>query len=307
MFKVHILGTSSATPAYQRFTSAQVVNYNDRYYLIDCGEGTQMQMKRYRVKASRLDAIFISHIHGDHIFGLPGLVSTMSIMERPRPLPIFGPRALKTILDSLLELTDTYLKYELQFHAMEDFQPGDVIYSTDRMEVVALPLKHRTFCRGFLFREVNKRRRFDFYKAKGLDIPKEYFHLLKQENDVTLPDGRIVRCDEVLLPREPALSYAYCSDTCYHEPLVPFVKGASVMYHEATFLHNLKGRAEETYHSTALEAGRIAALAEVKKLLIGHYSARYRDLKPLLEEAQTAFEATELAAEGKVIDLKKDV
>lgn len=307
MFTVRILGSSSATPAFSRYTSAQVVNYNDRYYLVDAGEGLQMQLQRYRIKYSRIDAVFISHLHGDHILGVPGLLASLSIFERLAPLPVFAPAGLKEILDIIFKYSDTYLKYDLQFHPLEDYAPGDVIFETDRLTVKTIPLHHRAFCRGFLFQERNKRRKFNFYKAKELGIPKEYFHLLKRENDVTLPDGQEIAADTVLFPREAPLSYAYCSDTCPNEEMMPLIDQASLLYHEATFMDNMKDRAADTHHSTAAEAGRTAAAAHVRKLIIGHFSARYRDLEPLLEEARSEFPNTELALEGRVFDLRKDV
>jgi len=307
MFSVRILGSSSATPAFQRFTSAQVVNYHDRYYLIDCGEGVQMQLQKYRIKYSRIDGIFISHLHGDHILGAPGLLSSLSIFERKNPLPIYAPRGLKEILELIFHHSDTQLSYELQFHALEDFEAGDVIFSTDRLEVKTIPLQHRTFCNGFLFQEKNKRRKFNFYRAKELGIPKEYFHLIKQGNDVTLKDGTHIPVDEVLFPAEEPLSYAYCSDTRYNDTYIPYFEKATLLYHESTFLDVMKARAETTDHSTAKEAGMAARRADVKKLIIGHFSARYKDLTPLKDEAREEFPNTSLALEGRVFDLRKDV
>lgn len=307
MFTVRILGTSSATPAFSRFTASQVVNYNDRYYLVDCGEGTQMQLQRYRIKYSRIDAIFISHLHGDHILGAPGLLASLSIFERKGPLPVYAPSGLKEIIEIIFKYSDTYLKYDLQFHALEDFEPGEVIFETERLSVKTIPLLHRDFCRGFLFQEKNKRRKFNFYKAKEMGIPKEYFHLLKQENDITLPDGRVIAADEVLFDRGDPLSYAYCSDTFPNEEMMPHIENVSLLYHESTFLDALKKRAADTHHSTAKDAGIAAARSNAKKLVIGHFSARYRDLEPLLEEARAEFENTELAVEGRLFDLRKDV
>ena len=307
MFSVRILGSSSATPAFSRFTSAQVVNFNDRYYIVDCGEGTQMQLQKYRIKFSRIDALFISHLHGDHMLGAPGLLSSLSIYERTKPLHLFAPKGLMEILNMIFKSSDTVLQYEIVFHALEDFEPGQVIFSTDRLEVVSLPLEHRAFCRGFLFREKNKRRKFDFFKAKALEIPKEYFHLLKQERDVTLKDGRQIKADDLLFEKEAPLSYAYCSDTMAAPKLQPYIENVTLLYHEATFMSDLEARAHQTHHSTAAEAGRVAQNAKVQKLIIGHFSARYRDLDPLLFEAQSEFSNTELAIEGKVFDLRKDV
>lgn len=307
MFTVRILGSSSATPAFSRYTSAQVVNYSDRYYLIDCGEGVQVQLQKYKIKYSRIDGIFISHLHGDHILGAPGLLASLSIFERTAPLPVYAPKGLEEILNVVFRQSETDLKFELEFHALEDFEPGEVIFETERMEVRSIPLEHGTFCRGFRFSEKNKRRKFNFYKAKELGIPKEYFHLIKQERDITLPDGREIPADDVLMEREPPLSYAYCSDTCPNEATLEHIRDVSLLYHESTFMDVLRDRARHTFHSTAREAGHVAASVNAKKLVIGHFSARYRDLEPLLAEARTEFENTDLATQGRVFDLKKDV
>ncbi len=307
MFTVRILGSSSATPAFQRFTSSQVVNYNDRYYLIDCGEGTQMQLQKYRIKYSRIDGLFISHLHGDHILGAPGLLASLSIFERKNPLPVYAPKGMKEILELVFLHSDTNLSYEIQFHALEDFEPGSVIFQTDRLEVTTIPLQHHTFCNGFLFNEKNKRRKFNFYKAKELQVPKEYFHLLKQGNDIKLESGKKIKAEDVLFPAEPPLSYAYCSDTRYHEAYLAYFKGVSLLYHESTFLDELSARAESTDHSTAKEAGLAAKRVNASKLIIGHFSARYKDLTPLQEEARTEFPNTELAIEGRIFDLRKDL
>ena len=307
MFNVKILGNSSATPAFGRFPSCQVVNYNDRYYLIDCGEGAQMQLQKFRIKFPRIDGIFISHLHGDHILGLPGLLSSFSIFERNSPLILVGPAALMDILSLIFKHSDTYLKYEIEFRALEDFEPGSEVFGTDRLSVSNIMLRHRTFTRGFVFREKNKRRKFNFFKAKELEIPRDYFHLLKQENTITLPDGRIITPDDVLHPREVPLGYAYCSDTKFFPELSDSIRGVDLLYHEATFMEDLRNRADETHHSTAKDAGKTAALAEVKKLIIGHFSARYKDLEGLLSEAQSEFPETELALEGRVYEVKQNV
>lgn len=307
MFTVQILGNSSATPAFNRFPSSQLINFNDRYYLMDAGEGVQMQLQRYHLKLSRIDAIFISHLHADHILGLPGLLASLSIFERNTPIVLVGPRGLLEILELIFRHSDTILKYKIDFFALEDFAPGDIVFQTDRLKVTNFELYHRTFCRGYRFGEQNKRRKFNFFKAKELDVPREYFHLLKQENDVTLPDGRKVTADEVLLERESLLSYSYCSDTRFDERIVEQIAGSTLLYHEATFMESLRNRADQTWHSTARDAGRMAALAQVSQLAIGHFSARYRDLEPLLEEARLEFPSAELALEGRIFDLRTHV
>lgn len=307
MFSVQILGNSSATPAFNRFPSAQVLNFNDRYYLIDCGEGLQMQLQKYHIKFSRIDGIFISHLHADHILGLPGLLASLSIFERTTPVVLVAPRGIMDVLEPIFRHSETILKYKIDFRPLEDVEPGGIVFETERLRVNCFELFHRTYCRGFRFSEQNKRRKFNFFRAKELEIPREYFHLLKQENDVTLPDGRSIRADEVLHPREHILSYSYCSDTRFDERIAPFIEGSSLLYHEATFMEDMRARADQTWHSTAMDAARMALLSQAERLAIGHFSARYRDLVPLLEEARSLFPSTELALEGRTFDLKTNV
>lgn len=307
MFQVQVLGTSSAIPTKNRQLSAQVVTINDRHHLVDCGEGTQMQLLKYKVKLARLDAIFISHLHGDHVLGLPGLLNSLTLYERNFPLLLFAPKDLESILDVFFTKTYSSLGYDLDFVPLEDFVPGETIYQQEAYRVELLPLSHSLFCRGFRFVETNKKAKFDFYKAKSLEIPNQFFTLLKQGNTVTLDDGRMIQPENVLLPPDPPHSFAYCSDTCYHEELVEFISQTQLLYHEATFMHNLKSRAKSTFHSTALEAGMIAYKAQVNHLLLGHYSARYRNLTPLLEEARTVFPNTDLSIDGQVYQLKNYV
>ena len=304
MFQVQVLGTSSAIPTNQRKLSGQVVTVNDRHHLVDCGEGTQMQLLRYKVKLSRLDAIFISHLHGDHVLGLPGLLNSLTLYERNFPLFLFGPAGLDEMLEVFFRQTHGHLGYDLVFTALEEFKPGDIIYEKAGFQVQLLPLNHSIYCCGFKFKETNKRHKFNFFKAKSMEIPNQYFGLLKQGNTVTLDDGRTINPEDVLLPPDPPNSYAYCSDTCYFEELIDYISETQLLYHEATFLHNLKSRASATFHSTALEAATIAKSAKVNHLLLGHYSARYRNLSPLLEEARSVFPNTDLASEGNIYKLK---
>lgn len=304
MFQVQVLGTSAAIPTQNRMPSAQVVTINDRHHLVDCGEGTQMQLLRHKVKFSRLDAIFISHLHGDHVLGLPGLLTSLSMYERNFPLKMFGPSGLKDMLDNVFKHTQSYLNYELEFIPTDDFAAGEVIYEADRFQVEILPLQHRIFCRGYRFSEVKKRPKFDFYKAKSLEIPNQYFPLLKQGNAVTLPDGRIIEAEMVMNEADKPLSFAYCSDTRYSEALIDYIRDTRLLYHESTFLHSLKDRAVHTHHSTALEAGQIARQAGVGQLILGHFSARYKDLTPLLDEARSVFPNTQLARDGHVFNVK---
>ncbi|MFN0203546.1 MAG: ribonuclease Z [Bacteroidia bacterium] len=306
MFRVQVLGTGSAVPTFYRGLSAQVVTYNDRHYLIDCGEGTQVQIMRCKIKLHRLDAIFISHLHGDHVLGLPGLLSSLSMEGRETALKLYAPAALKSVLELILQQTHSYLSYPLQFIPTEDFAIGSELFATDALTVRALPLTHRIFCRGFRFEEVNKKPKFDFYKAKALEVPNPYFHLLKQGNSITLENGEIITPDMVLLPPDAPHSYCYCSDTAYYEKLIPYIHQTSLLYHEATFTEELKKRAKDTAHSTAKQAATIALKADVKRLLLGHFSARYTDLTPLWNEARAVFPNTYLAEDTGIYEIDSD-
>ncbi len=300
MFYVQTLGSSSALPIPGRGVSSQVVTYNDKHYLIDCGEGTQTQMMRFKTKMHRIEALFISHLHGDHILGLPGLLSSFSLEGREKALKIHAPAAIKTLLDTVFQLTFSYLSYPIEIIPLEDFQVGQVLFSTDSLQVSLLPLKHRIYCRGFLFKEVNKKPKFNFYKAKALDIPNNYFHLLKLGNNITLEEGTFITADQVLDPPDLPQSFAYCSDTAYYPDLVPHIQGVNLLYHEATFANDQQQRAKETAHSTAEQAATIAQAAQVGQLLLGHFSARYKDLSVLWEEAKAIFPNTLLANDGEV-------
>ncbi len=300
MFQVQTLGTSSALPIPGRGVSSQVISYNDKHYLIDCGEGTQTQMMRFKTKMHRIEAIFISHLHGDHILGLPGLLSSFSLEGREKPLKIHAPANVRSLLDTVFQLTMSYLSYPIEIIPLEDFYVGQTIFQTDSLAVKLLPLKHRIYCRGFLFYEINKKPKFDFYKAKELDIPNNYFHLLKLGNNITLDDGRYILAEQVLNPPDLPKSFAYCSDTAYYPELVPHIQGVNLLYHEATFAQSEQKRATETAHSTATEAATIAQHANVKQLLLGHFSARYKDLSVLLNEAKSVFPNTYLANDGEI-------
>jgi ribonuclease Z len=263
-----------------------------------------MQFLKHKVRFSRLDAVFISHLHGDHILGLPGLLTTLSMYERNFPLKLFAPANLQEIMNVIFTYTYSRLNFELEFIPTEDYEPGSLLYQTDRYQVRLLPLEHRIFCRGFRFEEINKRPRFDFYKAKALEIPNNYFPLLKQGNSIRLDDGREIHPEEVLRPADPPAAYSYCSDTRYSEALIPHLEGTDLMYHESTFLEAHRARAEETWHSTTLDAARVACRSGARHLLLGHFSARYHDLQPFLDEAQSIFPRTQLAREGARYELK---
>lgn len=296
-FEVTILGSSSATPAYNRNPSSQVLNINEKLYLIDCGEATQHQMNKYRVKHSRIDHIFISHLHGDHYLGLLGLISTMHLNGRVKPLELFAPEPLKEIIDLHLHHSQTVLRYNLNFHPIPHDKPT-IIFESNHITVETIILKHRIPCTGFLFQEKSRKRRVNMKKLEEHQISLDHINLLKDGFDYTEPGGKTIPNEELTLDPFPVRSYAYCSDTIYTEDFLDQIKDADMLYHEATFMHDMLDRATETYHTTALQAGSLAAKTKVKKLIIGHFSARYKDLTPLLNECRSVFRESYLAEEG---------
>lgn len=297
-FEVTILGSNSATPAYGRNQTSQIININDKLYLVDCGEGTQLQLLRYGIKGSRIKGIFISHLHGDHYLGLVGLISSMHLNGRTEELIIFGPPPLKKIIDIHLKYSDTRLRYPLIFSGTRHTE-AEEIYRSESFTVSSFPLNHRVPCTGFMFREVPPLPKLNMDEVTRLNIPTELLSGIKHGDDYIDAKGERHPCSVLTHPPRAARSYAYCSDTLATGSYHPFIKGADLLYHEATFLHEMLERATETYHTTALQAGEIAKLCEVKKMLIGHFSARYRVLDELLAESQSVFGNTELAIEGR--------
>jgi len=296
-FKITILGSSGALPAYGRFPSSQLVEIQNRHFLVDCGEGAQMQLMKFQANLHRINHIFVSHLHGDHYLGLIGLLSSMHLLGRKDELHIYGPPPLRELIDQHLLHSQTVLRYPLHFHPTQDQQRA-VLLETEHLQVTSFPLDHRIPCTGFRFDEKPRLPSIDRAKAEAAGVPVAYFGRIKQGQDYTAPDHTVHRWQDLTSPPAPPRSYAYCSDTIRTDLYLPYIQQVGLLYHEATFLHEMLDRAEETYHTTALQAGQIAAEAGARKLLIGHYSARYKDLKPLLEESRTAFSETELALEG---------
>ncbi len=297
-FELTILGSSSATPAFNRNPSAQLLNINEKYYLIDCGEATQNQLNRFRIRSHRIDHIFITHLHGDHYLGLIGLLSSLHLAGREKPLDVFGPPELLEIINIQLKYSQTTLRFELLFHAIDATQSA-LIYENNDITVNTIILNHRIPCTGFLFTEKPRKRKVNMEKVAEYGIPAEYIPLLKLGNDYEdVKQQRVISNAELTSSPIPPRSFAYCSDTLYNESFLHQIKGVSILYHEATFLHELLPRAEETFHTTALQAGQLAQKAEVGKLIIGHFSARYKELNTLLEESKTAFDNSYLAIEG---------
>ena len=301
---VTILGANSAIPTATRYPTAQVVDINQSRYLVDCGEGAQMQLRRNRIKLQRIKAIFISHLHGDHYFGLIGLINTMHMLGRNIPLHIYGPPQLLDVLNLQLDLADTKLSYPWKFHALT-FDESKLIYNDVGVEVHTIPLDHGIECSGFLFKEKPRKRKIIRELIGELNIPLEQIPKIKAGADFIHESGEVYPNDKVTVPPKPSYSYAYCSDTQYNERIIPIIKEVDLLYHEATFLEDRRERAQHTKHSTAKDAATIAKKANVGNLIIGHYSARYFDFQDHLDEAKTVFEQTYLAREGMVFELPK--
>ncbi|WP_448699039.1 ribonuclease Z [Mucilaginibacter sp. AW1-3] len=297
-FDVTILGSSSATPIYNRNPTAQALNINERFYLIDCGEGTQQQMLRFDIKSSRIDYIFISHLHGDHYLGLVGLLSSLHLNGRKKPITLFGPANLKEIIDLQFQYSETVLHFDLIFQAIDPSAPAVILDNQD-ITVETIILDHRIACTGFLFRQKKRLRKIIKDKVEALDIPVSYYPLLKRGTDYFATDGSVYPNADLTTDAEAPKAYAYCSDTLYNESYFKQIAGVELLYHEATFAHDMLDRANETHHTTALQAGEVAKTVGAKKLIIGHFSARYKTLGELLDEARSVFPDTELAIEGK--------
>ncbi len=297
--KVSVLGSNSAIPTLKRHPSAQVVWADQMPYLIDCGEGTQLQMRRYGIKFQRIRQIFISHLHGDHYFGLLGLLTSMSLLGREKELTVFGTKGLVDIVETNFRHSKTRLNYPCHFVELEEGQTGQ-IYEDERLKVECFPLRHRIPTFGFVFRE--KPRDPHFLKEKGeeFDVPVEAIQDIKAGSDFTTKDGRSIPNSELVSSKIEPEAFAYCSDTNFFPEIIPHIKGVNLLYHEATFMEDMKKRAKETFHSTAKQAAELALQANVGKLIIGHFSTRYDDLEPLLLEVKEVFPNADLALEGEI-------
>jgi ribonuclease Z len=304
IFKLKILGNNSAIPAHDRNQSSQILQLDSQYVLIDCGEGTQIQLSKQGVRLGRIKTILISHLHGDHYFGLIGLISTMHLFHRKHKLTIFSPPELEKILELQLQASETDLSFPLEFVPL-DHEGVKQIHQEEQFSIKAFPLEHGIKCFGFLIEENPKQWRINKEKLPP-DILIQEIITLKRGNTVFNADGSVkYQLEEYTLPPRKSRSYAYCSDTSYNEDIIPFVKDVDLLYHEATFADEMEDRAVRTHHSTATQAATIARKAAVKKLLLGHYSTRYKDPTLLLEEARRIFEETYLTHEGESIILNE--
>lgn len=299
--RLTILGCYAATPRTLTNPTAQVLEINNHIILIDCGEGTQVELRRRKVKFSRINHIFISHLHGDHFFGLPGLISTMRLLGREKELHVYGPKGIKEVITLLLKLGDSWTNYPLLFHELISKEP-ELVFEDKKISVTTIPLNHRIYTNGFLFKEKEGKRKLNIDAAQYYGIDKAYYQNIKNGKDITLDNGETIRNKELTFDPPKPKSYAFCSDTVYDTNLSEQLKGVDVLYHESTFLESESELATKTKHSTALQAAKTAKAANVKTLVLGHYSTRYKSIELFKEEATTIFSNVLLADDGRAFD-----
>ncbi len=299
--KLTILGCYSATPRTLNNTTSQVLELGNHMFLIDCGEGTQVQLRKHKIKFNRIKHIFISHLHGDHFFGLVGLISTFRLLTRETDLHIYGPKGIKEVVTLQMKLADSWTNYNLIFHELTS-HASELIFEDEKIEVHTIPLDHRIYTNGYLFREKEGPRKLLIHAVEEANIDVAYYRKLTQGFDVENEDGITIKNELVTKAGPKPKSYAFCSDTMYKEEIVPIIKDTDVLYHESTFLEKHAHLGPKTKHATAKEAATIAKLANVGTLLLGHYSTRYKGLNEFKEEAQEVFENVELCDDGKVFE-----
>jgi|TARA_B110000003_G_scaffold73550_1_gene74961 ribonuclease Z len=299
--KLSILGCYSATPRIIAHTTSQVLETRGHVFLIDCGEGTQIELRKHKIKFNQIKHIFISHLHGDHYFGLIGLISTFNLLNRDTNLHIYGPKGLKEIITLQIKLANSWTNYKLIFHELHS-SSSDLIFEDEKISVHTIPLDHRIYTNGFIFKEKPFNRKLDINKVEDLNIDKAYYRKLKQGEDVINEKGEIIRNELVTLLGRSTKSYAFCSDTAYCESIIPIIFGVDVLYHESTFLEEHANLCFKTKHSTAKQAATIALKANAKQLILGHYSTRYGSLNGFKSEASIIFKDVLLSDDGKVFD-----
>ncbi|WP_369753862.1 ribonuclease Z [Flavobacterium sp. WC2409] len=299
--KLTILGCYAATPRTFTNPTSQILEIKNRLFLIDCGEGTQVQLRKNKIKFSKINHIFISHLHGDHFFGLIGIVSTFTLLGRTTDLHIYGPKGIKEIILLQLRLANSWTNYNLYFHELESNE-SEVIFEDEKVIVKTIPLKHRIYTNGFLFQEKPDKRKLNIDTVKSFEIEECYYQNIKNGKNIVLDDGRIIENNKLTFDPLPTKNYAFCSDTVYDESIVSLIKNVDVLYHESTFLESEDTLARKTMHSTAKEAASIALKANVKQLVLGHYSTRYENIKLFKEEAETIFPEVVLADDGVVFN-----
>ncbi len=299
--KVTILGNNSALPAFGRHPSAQAVSVYGEVLLIDCGEGTQIQMQRYGLRWRSVHHIFISHLHGDHYFGLPGLINSMSLLGRTAPLHLYAPAELKPILDSILSVADTVLSYPFYFHPLPE--GTELLVDDPSFSVTCFPVEHRIQCHGFLIERKTRGRKLLPDKCVEYDIPAAYYEYLKQGQDYERKDGTLVKNEWVTEDGPAIKKYAYCADTLFTDSFLPIIQGADTIYHECTYLEKDAAKAVARYHSTAAQAAQLAKMANAKQLLLGHFSSKYKELEPFMEEASAIFPNVFVSIEGTAYEI----
>lgn len=301
--KLTILGCYAATPRTITNPTSQVLEIRNRMFLIDCGEGTQVQLRKNKLKFSKINHIFISHLHGDHFYGLVGLISTFMLLNRQTDLHVYGPKGIKEIILLQLRYSNSFTGYNLYFHELASTE-SEVIYEDEKVLVKTIPLKHRIYTNGFLFQEKTGDRKLNIDTVQQYNIDTCYFQKIKNGKDIVLDNGTVIPNNELTFEPLPVKSYAFCSDTKYDETIIPLIKDVDVLYHETTFLETEADKANKTMHSTAKEAALIAKKSNVKQLLLGHYSTRYANIELFKEEASTIFQNVLLAEDGKSFDFE---
>ena len=296
--KLTILGCYAATPRTITNPTSQVLEIKNRLFLIDCGEGTQVQLRKNKIKFSKINHIFISHLHGDHFFGLIGTISTFALLGRTSDLHIYGPKGVKEIITLQLRLSNSWTTYNLFFHELES-DKSEVIFEDNRVIVKTIPLKHRVYTNGFLFKEKPGERKLNVDAVQQYDIHTAYYQKIKNGGDITLDDGTVIENEKLSFDPVPPMSYAFCSDTVYNEDILTIIENVDVLYHETTFLQSEEALAQKTLHSTAKEAATIALKANAKQLILGHYSTRYDGIERFKEEAETIFPNVLLGDDGR--------
>lgn len=300
MLSVTILGNNSAVPAFNRHPSSQVVSHDGTNYLVDCGEGTQIQMIKYKIRRGKISHIFISHLHGDHYFGLVGLLNTFGLLSHKQELHVYGPAPLQQIIEMQMNVAETTLPYPLHFHTLTK---GEVLVDNEKIRISCFPTTHRIECYGFLFEEKEGKRKLLIDKIRKLSIPISFYSSLQSGLDYITPRGQRISNDEVTAPPAKGQKYAYCADTRYDEALIPHIYGADMIYHETTYLDNMREQAFLRFHATTKEAAELARKAMVHKLLIGHFSSKYSSLEAFEAEAREVFPNTHLALEGNTYEI----
>jgi ribonuclease Z len=301
-FSVTILGSSSALPTSYRFPTSQVVRLNEQLFLVDCGEGTQIQLRKYGFKMGKINHIFISHLHGDHIYGLPGLISSLALYGKKGELHIHAHSDLQQMMEGMMKFMNEITDLKIKYHPL-NFRRNAILFEDKKIRISSFPLKHRISCCGFLFQELPAALHLDKQALKRYEVPVSQRLNIKNGADLVLEDGTVIPNREITLPANPVRSYAFCTDTLFLKKIAATIEEVDLLYHEATFAADLADLAKKTFHSTSVQAAEMAMSAKVKKLVIGHFSSRYKSVLPLVEEARAIFPETYEANDGDCFEL----